>query len=174
MNANYALLGFLDYGPNYGYELKKLYDNYFGQEKPILSGQIYSILSRLKRDNKIKEIKEKSDSNGPERIKYEITSFGKEDLEKWLNTPENPSRNLQVNLYIKTVIALLREGDAAKYLDEQKKAHIARMRELTKIKNSVDLSKKLLIDHALFHIEADLRWIDLTSSRLVSLKKEIL
>ena len=46
MNANYALLGFLDYGSNYGYELKKLYDNYFGQEKPILSGQIYSILSR--------------------------------------------------------------------------------------------------------------------------------
>ena len=174
MNANYALLGFLDYGSNYGYELKKLYDNYFGQEKPILSGQIYSILSRLKRDNKIREVKGKSDSNGPERIKYEITSFGKEDLEKWLNTPENPSRNLQVNLYVKTVIALLREGDAAKYLDEQKKAHIARMRELTKIKNSVDLSKKLLIDHALFHIEADLRWIDLASSRLVSLKKEIL
>ena len=31
----------------------------------------------------------------------------------------------------------------------------------------------LLADHALFHLEADLRWIDLTSARLVDLAKAV-
>jgi hypothetical protein len=30
------------------------------------------------------------------------------------------------------------------------------------------------MDHALFQIEADLRWIDMTSSRLTELRKEVL
>jgi hypothetical protein len=30
-----------------------------------------------------------------------------------------------------------------------------------------------MCDHGLFHIEADLRWIDLTSARLTQLKKEL-
>ena len=56
MNANYTLLGFLANGSNYGYELKKLYDGYFGRDKPILAGQIYSTLSRLKRDDYVTEV----------------------------------------------------------------------------------------------------------------------
>jgi hypothetical protein len=31
----------------------------------------------------------------------------------------------------------------------------------------------LLADHALFHLEADLRWIDLTGARLDALAKEV-
>lgn len=52
MNAQYTLLGLLAQGSNYGYELKKKYDDYFGKDKPILAGQVYSTLARLKRDEK--------------------------------------------------------------------------------------------------------------------------
>ena len=31
----------------------------------------------------------------------------------------------------------------------------------------------LLADHAIFHLEADLRWIELTAARLDQLKKEL-
>jgi hypothetical protein len=31
----------------------------------------------------------------------------------------------------------------------------------------------LLADHGLFHLEADLRWIDLTASRLTTLAEEV-
>ena len=58
MSVQYTLLGFLAEESNYGYELKKKYDGYFGKDKPILTGQIYSTLARLKRDNKVKEIAE--------------------------------------------------------------------------------------------------------------------
>jgi hypothetical protein len=40
------------------------------------------------------------------------------------------------------------------------------MRELTEIKRTGSLVDALLADHGLFHLEADLRWIDVTSARL--------
>jgi hypothetical protein len=33
--------------------------------------------------------------------------------------------------------------------------------------------ERLTLDHALFHIEADLRWIDMTSARLTDMRKDI-
>jgi hypothetical protein len=47
------------------------------------------------------------------------------------------------------------------------------MRELTETKRQGGLVDALLADHALFHLEADLRWIDLTTARLSSLKEEV-
>lgn len=173
MSANYTLLGFLAQQPNYGYELKKLYDELFGKDKPILSGQVYSTLARLKRDGQVREIVDTDESGGPERVKYEITPAGRQALEAWLETPEKPSQYLRTTLYIKTVLALIRDGDAAVYLDAQRHAHIERMRELTNRRRQSDLATTLLIDHALFHLEADLRWIDMTSSRLTQLKEEL-
>ena len=76
MSVQYTLLGFLAEESNYGYELKKKYDGYFGKDKPILTGQIYSTLARLKRDNKVKEIADTSESGGPDRVRYEITDEG--------------------------------------------------------------------------------------------------
>ena len=43
------------------------------------------------------------------------------------------------------------------------------MRELTELKRAGGLVDALLADHGLFHLEADLRWIDLTAARLDAL-----
>ncbi len=175
MNAQYVLLSFLADESNYGYELKKKYDSYFGKDKPILPGQIYSSLARLKRDNKIKEVSDNgnSGSSGPDRIRYEITDLGKEQLKRWLASPEEPAPQLQATMYVKTVLAILMDGDAAPYLDNQRRAHIQKMRSLTDERRNSNLSDMLLIDHALYHLEADLRWIELTISRLTKLKEEL-
>ena len=47
------------------------------------------------------------------------------------------------------------------------------MRELTKIKQTGPLVDALLADHGLFHLEADLRWIEVTSARLDTLKETV-
>ena len=49
----------------------------------------------------------------------------------------------------------------------------ARMRELTDLKQKGNLVDTLLADHGLFHLEADLRWIDLTEARLAALAEEV-
>ena len=55
----------------------------------------------------------------------------------------------------------------------QRAAHIERMRELTTMRRASDLAESLQADYAIFHLEADLRWIDLTTARLQLLKEEI-
>ena len=47
------------------------------------------------------------------------------------------------------------------------------MRELTELKQKGRLVDALLADHGLFHLEADLRWIDLTAARLAVLAEEV-
>ena len=47
------------------------------------------------------------------------------------------------------------------------------MRELTEIKQSGELVDGLLADHGLFHLEADLRWIDMTAARLSALAEVV-
>ena len=88
-------------------------------------------------------------------------------------TPEVPSESLQSNLFAKTIIALLLGDDADRLLDLQRARHMARMRELTAEKQGAGLAVVLACDHALFHIEADLRWIDLTTARLAQLRAEV-
>ena len=58
---------------------------------------------------------------------------------------------------------------AEAYLDLQRAAHLQRMRELTEVKRKGSMVDALLADHGLFHLEADLRWIDLTAARLDAL-----
>jgi hypothetical protein len=47
------------------------------------------------------------------------------------------------------------------------------MRELTERKRGGDLADQLICDHALFHLEADLRWLELTAARLAELGKQV-
>ncbi|MGJ9609703.1 PadR family transcriptional regulator, partial [Actinotignum sp. GS-2025c] len=98
---------------------------------------------------------------------------GERSLREWLATPEVPALALQEDLYFKTILSLLVTGDASGYLKAQRATHQQRMRELTARKQNAPLAEKLLLDSAIFHIEADLRWIQLTSSRLDQLKEEL-
>ena len=110
---------------------------------------------------------------GPDRRRYEITPAGRERIAAWMFTPDVPSESLQSNLFAKTVVALLTDEDAGHLLDLQRAQHMQHMRVLTRAKDGADIMHVLLYDHALFHIEADLRWIDLTSARLETMKAQL-
>lgn len=172
MNNSLTLLGLLSLEPSYGYDLKHSYDRYFGIEKALAFGQVYATLARMVRDELILAVGEET-GGGPDRKKYEITATGQNKVRSWLFTPDVPSETLQSNLFAKTVIALLLDDDADRLLDLQRAEHMARMRELTRAKKDAQLLQVLMCDHGLFHIEADLRWIDLTTARLTQLKKEL-
>ncbi len=172
MQTTYALLGILGRQPSYGYDLKKGYDFYYGKEKPLAFGQVYASLRRLLRDKKVEVIATDQDG-GPERKQYAITKLGRNDLEAWLVTPEQLHPNAQTVLFSKVVTAILLDKEPDVYLDAQRAAHLARMRELTLQRRKGELVGSLQADYALFHLEADLHWIDITSARLQTLTKEI-
>ncbi|WP_106401474.1 PadR family transcriptional regulator [Actinocorallia populi] len=172
MSVPLALLGLLEREPSHGYDLKRDYDTYFGRGKPLSTSQVYSTLGRLARDGKV-VAGDPEPGAGPDRKRYVITELGVTEVETWLAEPAEAEPHLQTVLFTKVVLALMLGRDAAAYLDAQRAAHLQRMRELTEIKRSGPLVDKLLADHAMFHLEADLRWIDLTEARLGALASEV-
>lgn len=168
-----ALLGLLERRPSHGYDLKRDYDALFGRERPLRFGQVYSTLSRLARDGKVL-VGETEPGAGPDRKRYVISDAGREAVEDWLAEPIEPEPHLQTDLFVKVVLALLLGRSAQRYLELQKAAHMQRMRELTaRRRESPGTVDALLADHAMFHIEADLRWIDLTAGRLDAIAAEV-
>lgn len=172
MSIAHTLLGLLETGPRHGYDLKRTYDERFGQDKPLPYGQVYSTLSRLLRNGLIEATGVEA-GEGPDRKRYAITDAGVTDLAEWLGSPEPPASYLHNVLYTKVVLALLSGRSATDVLDVQRAAHLRTMRELTQRKASGDLADTLICDHALFHLEADLRWLELTAARLEELAGEV-
>ncbi|MFD5464683.1 PadR family transcriptional regulator [Kitasatospora sp. NPDC127059] len=172
MSVPLTLLGLLEREPSHGYDLKRDYDSFFGRGKPLPYGQVYATLGRLARDGKVMA-GEAEPGDGPERKRYVITETGATEFETWLQEPVAPEPTLQSVLFTKVVLALLLGRDAELYLDTQRAAHLRRMRELTELRRSGPLVDALLADHGLFHLEADLRWIDLTVARLDALAAEV-
>jgi DNA-binding PadR family transcriptional regulator len=172
MSVPLALLGLLEREPSHGYDLKRDYDNYFGRGHPLPYGQVYATLARLVRDGKVVPGEVEAGA-GPDRKRYTITDTGRDELEAWLARPIEPEPHLQTVLFVKVVLALMLGRSAEAYLDAQRGAHLQRMRELTELKRSGKLVDGLLADHSLFHLEADLRWIDLTAARLDALREVV-
>jgi DNA-binding PadR family transcriptional regulator len=172
MSVPLTLLGLLEREPSHGYDLKRDYDAFFGRGKQLPFGQVYATLGRLARDGKV-IVGDTEPGEGPDRKRYTITDTGRTEVDAWLAEPVVPEPHLQTVLFAKVTLALMLGKPASAYLDTQKAAHIRRMQELTEIKRRGPLVDTLLADHALFHLEADLRWIDLTSARLKDLAEAV-
>lgn len=172
MSISHTLLGLLESGPRHGYDLKRAFDERFGHDRQLHYGQVYSTMSRLLK-NGLVEVEGIEAGEGPDRKRYAITDAGVTDVDTWLGRPEKPEPYLQSVLYSKVVLSLLTGRDAAHLLDVQRTEHLRLMRELTRRKREGDLADQLICDHALFHLEADLRWLELAAARLDKLATEV-
>jgi len=172
MSVPLTLLGLLEREPSHGYDLKRDYDAFFGRGKPLPYGQVYATLGRLARDGKA-VAGQAEHGEGPDRKRYEITAAGAQEVERWLSTAAEPEPHLQSVLFAKVVLSLMLNRPADRYLDLQRAAHLQRMRELTDLKQRGTMIDTLLADHGLYHLEADLRWIDHAAARLSVLATEV-
>jgi DNA-binding PadR family transcriptional regulator len=172
MSVPMTLLGLLHREPSHGYDLKRDYDVYFGRERPLPFGQVYATLARLTRDGKVMPGALET-GQGPDRKRYVITNGGRQDVDSWLSEPIGTEPNQQTLMFVKVVLALMLERSAEHYLDVQRAAHLRRRRELNELKRTGGLVDALLADHGLFHLEADLRWIDITEARLPALAEVV-
>jgi DNA-binding PadR family transcriptional regulator len=172
MSVPHTLLGLLEREPRHGYDLKRDYDTFFGRRRPLPFGQVYATLARLARDGKVTPGEVES-GDGPDRKRYAITDEGRTELDLWLSEPAEAEPHLQTMLFTKVVLTLMQGRSAEPYLDTQRASHLERRKELAELKRSGTLVDALLADYGLFHLEADLRWIDITEARLPALAEEV-
>jgi DNA-binding PadR family transcriptional regulator len=172
MSVPHTLLGLLEREPSHGYDLKRDYDTYFGRRRPLPYGQVYATLARLVRDGRVTPGEIES-GDGPDRKRYTITDLGRSELEAWLGEPMEAEPHLQTVIFTKVVLTLMLGRSPETYLDIQRANHLDRRRELTELKRTGTLVDALLADYGLFHLEADLRWIDIAEARLSTLADEV-
>jgi len=173
MSVPHALLGLLEREPHHGYDLKRLFDSYFAPDRPLAYAQVYSTLGRLEQKGQVRlEAVERAE--GPDRRRFAITDDGRTELGRWLLEPLPPEPHLQAALYAKVVLAILSGRPVEPLVDTERHAHLERMRELTVIRRDGSLQIALLADYCLFHLEADLRWLDVTAARIGDLRRQIL
>ena len=86
MSLEYAILGFLNYHPYTGYDLKKIFDTSIRHFWPADQSQIYRTLARLTEQG-LAEMEKVPQDDRPDRKVYSITEAGQAELLKWLSGP---------------------------------------------------------------------------------------
>jgi DNA-binding PadR family transcriptional regulator len=173
MSVSRTLLGLLEPKAQHGYTLRQRYDFWFGTQRPLKSAQVYSTLHRLTRDGFV-DLAGVAAGEGPDRRLYAITEAGVYELDRWLQEPEVPevSATRRV-LFAKVVLALQSGRPARSLLDAQRQAHHDRLRDMRKARQAGDLMTQLDADFEMYHLDADLKWIDGAEARLDRLAAHI-
>jgi DNA-binding PadR family transcriptional regulator len=86
MSLEHAILGFLNYKPFSGYDLKKVFDVSVRHFWPADQSQIYRTLARLA-DRGWVELELVEQADRPDRKVYHITGDGRAELNRWLSMP---------------------------------------------------------------------------------------
>ncbi len=86
MSLDFAILGFLNYHPYTGYDLKKIFDTSVRHFWPADQSQIYRTLARLTERGFV-EVEKVPQEDRPDRKVYHITDAGRDELLKWLAGP---------------------------------------------------------------------------------------
>ena len=170
MSVRHTLLGLLVKQPQYGYELRASFTALAGGREnwDVTPAQIYTTLNRMLESGLINAAD--ADPAAAEKRVFSITPAGREELGRWLQSDIRPTPQ-QDAFYLKLMLSrdldfvdtteLIRIQRTGLYRD----LHRATARR-EKLDPRSDLARILLLDKAIMHLEADLRWLDMIEARL--------
>jgi DNA-binding PadR family transcriptional regulator len=178
LSVRNALLGLVAQHPCHGYELHAAFEALVGGKEnwDVKPAQIYTTLIRLHEAGLLDETMLDDDS-GPEKRVYSITPAGRAELEDWFRTGEagSPQRD-SVYLKLMLVMGLNEPAEMGVILQKQRAVLFQELHRVTDLRQRCDprteLAKILLMDKAVMHLEADLRWLDMVEGRLDDMQKQ--
>lgn len=86
MPLSHAILGFLEFNPLSGYDLKKYFDQSIAHFWSATQSHIYKALEKLEKDSLV-ESQVILQEGRPNRKQYQITEAGQAELQRWLTSP---------------------------------------------------------------------------------------
>lgn len=175
MSVKHTLLALLYQQPMHGYELGKQLNLVVSAEWDVKPGQIANTLTRLNEANLVDYEVEAID-DAPDRKVYFITEEGRRELEGWYRSPEVREYRLGDAFYIKFVLSLIGGPVSPEdVLMTQRRELYQQLHQATEMAQQADhktqLPWRLLLESAIMHLEADLRWIEMCEARLPDLKE---
>ena len=171
-----ALLALLSERPRHGYELHDLFEAALAGHWELNSGQIYSSLERLARDGLVVE-EGMEKGGGPDKRMWALTEPGRRELTGWFNAPVARDYRLRDEFYLKLMLAIgTQAARPARVLQAQRRELFQELHDLTARRNVADptreLARILLLDSAIMHTEAELRWLDMIETRLDDIRDQ--
>jgi DNA-binding PadR family transcriptional regulator len=170
MSVRHALLALLDEGPEYGFALKKGFEQRTADLWPLNVGQVYTTLGRLVRDGLVSEIGDAAAAADDAQRRYELTEAGRHELADWLGTPRPRQVPDRDELVIKLALAThLGDTDLQGMIDDQRSVSTEALQRLTRRKTGLaedHVGELFALDAAILQVDAELRWLDLCESRL--------
>lgn len=182
----YVLLGFLNYQPMTGYDLKRLIDSSTEHFWHAYHSQIYTSLRKMEQEGLVTSIIDDSDEKLERRI-YEITEFGKSQLKQWLGRPLTELSPSKDGLLVRLFFSGLR--DPKEVLDElrfQRQLHQQQLELYQQIKpedyaakfesndDGLDFEReakfwRMTLENGRSYEEMYLKWLDETIAKIESL-----
>lgn len=160
--VRWGLLALFADGPKYGYQLRTDLDIRTGGTWSINVGQVYTTLERLDRDGLVAA----TGTNDEGRTMYAITAAGRAALTNWFATPVTETDRPRSELAIKLAMAAtVPDVDVAAVVQAQRTESMRQMRDYTDLRRQAnrdagDLTWSLLLDHLVFTLEGEIRWLD--------------
>lgn len=177
MPLAHAILGFLEYQPMTGYDLKKFFDQSVTHFWSATQSHIYKALEKLEKDGMVQS-RIIPQEGKPNRKQYEATDTGRVELRQWISTPlpiegareawliqvffaHNLENEEIANLFEKRINALrayLSQCEhAQKGIDENyKQVGIKRLRDLW----------QLTLDYGTDYYKSEIEWLEKTLPRV--------
>ncbi len=177
MSVRFAILGLLAQRPRHGYELRAAFEALAGgaESWDVKPAQVYTTLDRLEEAGLVVQEGLAQDA-GPEKRIYALTDNGQEALLEWFDNgvASEPQRD---EFFIKLMVSLASgQGQPAQIIQTQRRALYRELHAITAQRDerdaSVELAQILLMDKAIMHLEADLRWLDFVEARLDEIQKQ--
>jgi DNA-binding PadR family transcriptional regulator len=177
LSVRNAILGLLAQKPRHGYELHAAFSAVVGGATwDVKPAQIYTTLERLEESGLVHTESDLGEGREPERRIYAITPDGHDALKEWF-AEGVPTEHQRDEFYVKLMIGLISgEADPTKIIQTQRSHLYQGLHDATAQRDSYDpqieIAQILLIDKAIMHLEADLRWLDIIEMRLEAIKDQ--
>jgi DNA-binding PadR family transcriptional regulator len=171
MSLSHALLGFLNYAPLSGYDIKKIMDdsvNFFWMAQ---TSQIYRELKALESKGYICSRVEPSEK-GPDKRLYIITEDGRSELKNWLSkghTDETMRNEFMIWLLFSSLIS---KNELSQQVQKKLNNYKNEYKMLNSVQNSIqDYVKmfgkeseafywKMVLKRGIYDVEAKIRWAE--------------
>lgn len=163
--ARLIILGILSSKPMHGYEIKKQLEEWAVEEYVQISyGSIYYNLERMEKEGLVRGESVKN-SRRPERRLYSITERGREELAKLLrrNYFEVEREYYPFDVGV-SLMPLMPREEVLEALEKRIRVaeeHLEELRrEKEQMKGRIPFFALAVIDHYLYHLEAEKRWLE--------------